>query len=235
MIPKKIHYCWFGDKSIPVQAKRFLAGWKTLCPEYDVVQWNESNSPLQDNIYIVQARAARKWAFVSDYVRLKALWEQGGVYLDTDVELLRPLDCFLGSPMFVGFENRERIATCIIGAEPHHPLVGELLEEYESLSFLRQDGSPDYTTNVERMTAMLQRHGARLDGSYQYFTELVIYPRAVFSPKSLENGKIYLTKDTHAIHHFSATWMPLRNRVNTRIAQALGPRLTQYIKKWLGR
>lgn len=235
MISKKLHYCWFGGKPLSAEAQCFLSGWKALCPGYEIVRWDERNAPLADNTYAAQALAAGKWAFVSDYVRLRALWEQGGVYLDTDVELLRPLDRFLDAPMFVGFEGRERAATCVIGAEPHHPLIGELLREYESLSFLREDGSFDYTTNVERMTALLLRHGLRPDGSYQRLAEVTVYPCAVFSPKSLEDGKIHCTEETHAIHHFSASWMPLRNRVNTRIAQLLGPRLTQYIKKLLGR
>lgn len=224
MIPKKIHYCWFGGKPLPASVEACMKSWAENCPEYQLIRWDEQNAPFMDSLYAHQAYEAGKWAFVSDYVRLKALWEQGGIYMDTDVEVLRPLDRFQDAEMFMGFESRERVATCIIGAEPRHPFIGALLETYRNGTFLRADGSCDCTTNVERVTEELKKRGLRTDGTLQTVEGVTVYPTDVFSPKSLETGRIRLTPESCTIHHFDASWMTHSQKRHTRIAQLLGPR-----------
>ena len=230
MIPKKIHYCWFGDKPFPELTLRCMESWRKYCPGWEVVRWDESNSLPLETAYPRQAYEAGKWAFVSDYVRLKALWEQGGVYLDTDVELTASLDNLLEQEGFCGFESAEKVATCLIACTPGHPLIGRMLEEYESLSFLREDGSLDCTTNVERVTALLKKKGLVPDGTVQTVDGLTVYPPDWFSPKDLTTGKITRTPNTRSIHHFKASWMTRRQRFHTFVAQCIGPAWTKRLK-----
>lgn len=231
MIPKKIHYCWFGGKPLPASAEACIKSWAEKCPDYELIRWDEQNSSFESNLYAKQAYEARKWAFVSDYVRLKALWEHGGIYMDTDVEVLRALDCFLDAAMFMGFESRERVATCIIGAEPKHPFITALLETYRNSAFLQADGSCNCTTNVVRITEELKNRGLRTNGALQSVEGIVVYPCAVFSPKSLGTGKITLTPESCAIHHFDASWMTRSQKRHTRIAQLLGPKRAKTVAK----
>ena len=234
-IPKKIHYCWFGGAPLGKNAQRCIKSWQRFCPDFEIVRWDESNSPLQDNLYVRQAYEAKKWAFVSDYVRAAVLCEQGGIYLDTDVELLAPLEPFLEHEAFLGFESPASVATCLLACRAGHPFFRQVKEMYDTLPFLSPQGVPDMTTNVVRITALLSAHGLIADGSRQSLCGVEIYPSPVFSPKSLETGKITLTPETRAIHYFDASWMSLRQRFHTRLAQLLGPRLTLRLKRLLGK
>lgn len=235
MIPRKIHYCWFGGKQFPKLAEKCMKSWKRLCPDYEIVRWDETNSPLEDNEYVRQAYRAGKWAFVSDYVRLYALREEGGVYLDTDVELLRPLDEYLDSEAFMGFESAEKVATCVIGAKARHPVISELCAGYGDRWFQRPDGSFDETTNVAYITEWLAGEGLRRNGEEQTVRGVSVYPAECFSPKDLETGRLKITSNTAAIHHFQASWMSPRQRRHTYIAQKIGAKNTAAIKKILGR
>ena len=214
---------------------RCLSSWKKFCPDYEIIRWDEHNAPLNDNDYVRQAYQRKKWAFVSDYVRVKALYTYGGIYLDTDVELIKPLDRFLNCEGFMGFESAEKVATCIMACQPGHPFFIEVARQYENRQFLRADGSCDDTTNVDTLTGMFTQVGLRKNNQIQTVCGVMIYPVEFFSPKSLATGKITLTEDSHAIHHFEASWQPLKKRVNTKVAQILGPQLTHCIKRRLGR
>lgn len=234
-IPKIIHYCWFGGNPLNRKAISCIESWKKFCPDFEIVRWDESNSPLNDNAYVKQAYALGKWAFVSDYVRLKALWEQGGIYLDTDVELTKGMEDLLDQQAFCGFESDQKIATCLIASIPNHALMEELLKEYEKLSFVKEDGTPDFTTNVDRITDLLKKKGLGCSGLLQNVAGLTIYPVDWFSPKNLATGKTVCTENTRAIHHFQSSWMTISQRRNTRIAQILGPKWTAILKQKLGR
>lgn len=212
-----------------------MESWKKFCPEFEIIRWDESNAPLSDNTYVRQAYQIQKWAFVSDYVRLTALCQQGGIYLDTDVELIRPLDAFLMGKGCMGFENRDKVGTSFIAAEIQHPFLHMAREQYQTLSFLQAEGVPDYTTNVDRLTLLLLRKGLRQDGTLQTVCGMTIYPQDVFSCKSLETGEIILTENSCAIHHFQASWMSSRQRLHRRIAQWIGPTNAKRLKKLLGR
>ena len=230
-IPKIIHYCWYGETPFPKRIQRCIDSWSALCPDYKLMRWDENNSPLDANEYVQQAFIAQKWAFVSDYVRIHALKAFGGIYLDTDVELLRPLDDLLSHQAFIGFESDSQIATCVIAGEAEHPLFAEEEQAYHDRIFTRDDGSYDTTTNVSILTEHLVAHGLICNGMQQNVNNIEIYPSDYFSPKSLETGKITITSNTYAIHHFVASWMTRSQRRNTKIAQLLGPKLTTFIKR----
>lgn len=212
------------------QAEACLQSWKKHCPDYQIMRWDETNSPLNDNDYVAQAYRAKKWAFVSDYVRLKAIYEHGGIYLDTDVEIIKPLDVFLDCDAFIGFEANDKIATCLMACTPNHSFFGSFLDTYSKRHFIRSDGSYDETTNVVAITNHLEQFGLLKNGSLQNIADVAVYPVEYFSPKNLETGKITITPNTHSIHYFNASWMSKKQRFNTKLAQLLGPKLTKILK-----
>lgn len=210
MIPKKIHYCWFGGKPLPADTVRYIATWREHCPDYEIKEWNESNFNLDLYPYVREAYDAGKYAFVSDVARLHALVAEGGVYLDTDVEVLKSFDPFLGHEAFTGFEDGSHVTTGVMGSEKGGRWARENLEAYADRHFVKPDGTYDTTTNVAVITAYMLRHGLRLDDTLQHIDGLVtVYPREYFCPKdsyaySRNPGNI--TGNTHAIHYFAGTW-----------------------------
>lgn len=234
MIPRVIHYCWFGNTPLPASAERCLASWRRACPDYEIHRWDEHTFDVGRYTFCREAHAAGKWAFVSDYARLRIIWEHGGVYLDTDVELLQSLDPLLAHTAFFGFQLDGMIATGLgFGAIPAHPLVGSLLQHYETTPFLGPDGRPDATPCPARDAAAFRQFGFRLDGSRQERDGVVVLPADVMCPKSYESGRIRLTPRTISIHHFDASWhnaaeaadLAKRRRYTARFGEWLGPRL----------
>lgn len=235
MIPKTIHYCWFGKQPLGKREQRCIESWSRICPNYEIILWNEMNAPVDDNDYVRQAYNMKKWAFVSDYVRLKILSEYGGIYLDTDVELLKPLDKFENQTGFMGFESQENVATCVIGCVPGHPFFGWAARQYDTRSFCRADGSCDSTTNTTWLTDILLQKGLQQNGLAQNVSDIAIYPPDVFCPLDLESGKLRMTEHSAAIHHFAGSWMTPRQKFHTRVAQYIGVESTQKLKKLLRR
>ena len=208
MIPKIIHYCWFGGKEKPEEVLRMIASWKKHCPDYEIKEWNESNFDIHLNRYTEEAYQQKKWAFVSDVARLWALVHEGGIYMDTDVEVVRPLDNLLTNSGFLGFEGTQWIATSIMGVEPQHPLMKQFLSSYEKRSFIQPDGSLQQTTNVEVWTQLLSRqYGLLLNGEIQQIAGFTIYPTDYFTPYDYINGKLKQTANTYSIHWFGQSWV----------------------------
>lgn len=231
MIPQKIHYCWFGKQPLGKRERRCIDSWSHICPNYEIVLWDETNSPVNDNDYVKQAYKMKKWAFVSDYVRLKVISKYGGIYLDTDVELLETLDGFTDQTGFMGFESQERVATCVIGCVPEHPFFSWAAKQYDKRSFYLADGGYDSTTNTAWLTDVLIQRGLRQNGMMQNISNITIYPPDVFCPLDLQTGKLHLTDRSVAIHHFAGSWMTSLQKFHTKVAQCIGIENTLKLKK----
>ena len=160
-IPRTIHYCWFGRNPLPKLAQKCIKSWKKYCPDYEIIQWNEDNYDLSAApLYVRQAYEAKKWAFVTDYVRLQVVYEHGGIYLDTDVELIKKLDPLLQYDAYFGFEDGKHIATGLgFGAVKGAPILRELMEDYHDIPFILPDGGYDTKTCPVRNTEVFLRHG----------------------------------------------------------------------------
>lgn len=206
MIPKIIHCCWFGGTRLPKAVQKYLRIWRKRLPNYEIKIWTEQEFDItQSNAYVKQAYECKKFAFVSDYVRLYALYKYGGIYLDTDVEVLKSFDSFLHHSAFMCFEDYDKLSTAIIATEPNADWVWNLLQGYEERVFL-VDGRMDLTTNVEYITGMFKQYGLKLNGEKQSVQDVVIYPSEYFSPKSWGTGKYTITDNTVTVHHFAGTW-----------------------------
>ncbi len=207
MIPKKIHYCWFGRGEMPKLAKKCIKSWKKYCPDYEIKEWNEDNFDLDLYPYAREAYDNRKFAFVTDVVRLYALYHEGGIYMDTDVEVLKSLETFLIHTGFSGYEDDTHIPTGIMASVKGGKWAKDNLDYYNERHFVLSDGSFDMTTNVTTITNYMTHLGLKCDNTYQDFPGLfTIYPKDYFCPKSYRDLKIYKTKNTVTIHHFAASW-----------------------------
>lgn len=235
MIPKIIHYCWFGRGEMPPLAKKCIASWEKYLPEYRIKQWNEDNFDLSSYPYTEEAYRLRKFAFVTDVVRLFALYTEGGIYMDTDVEVLKPLDAFLDHPAFSGFEDEMHVPTGIMGAEKGSLWAKENLDLYEGRHFIQEDGTPDLTTNVATITGMMLRHGLKQDNTYQEFPGLaVMYPKEYFCPLNPWTRKVEKTANTATIHHFMGSWSSKTPVSVSRkwLMRLFGKQGYQTIRKW---
>ena len=206
-IPKIIHYCWFGGKPKPELAEKCIRSWKKFCPEYEIIEWNEGNFQIASApLYVRQAYEAGRWAFVTDYVRLRAMTEMGGIYMDTDVELVKPLDPYLQHEAFAGFEHPERIQTGLLACRKDFLLFRDFLGYYDTASFYRPDGTQDITTNVEVLTRLCMERGLVPNDKYQVVDGFAIYPREIFCPVDYDTEKLHRTRKTVAIHWFASSW-----------------------------
>lgn len=208
MIPKTIHYCWFGGNPKSELIERCIRSWKKYCPDYEIIEWNESNFDINCCDYVKEAYDAKKWAFVSDYARIWVLNKFGGVYLDTDVEITKNIDSFLYDCAFTGFESPELPFTAIFGSEPNHPFTNAILQSYKNRHFLLDKNKYDMTTNTVTVTKLLvDRYSIMLNNTKQRFSDgLVIYPSEYFCPVDYLSNKIRKTKNTHTIHWYNASW-----------------------------
>lgn len=229
-IPKVIHYCWFGGGQMTDDAKKCIASWKKFCPDYEIIEWNEKTFDVNSNPYTREAYNEKKWAFVTDYVRLFVLYSNGGIYMDTDVELVKPIDDFLGHHAFSGFESSSDIPTGIMGCEKGFDLFGSFLEYYENRHFIKENGSYDLTTNVSIITNICELRGLKRNNTLQTIAGFVLYPSDVFCPKNCLTGRLDMTDNTVAIHHFAGSWLEdgaaklkkLRNSLCNRFGSGIG-------------
>ena len=208
-IPKRIHYCWFGGQPLSADAQAMIATWRRFCPDYEIIEWNESNFDINENDYVREAYEAKKWAFVTDYVRLKALYEQGGFYMDTDVEVVKSLDPLRVYDAVSGYESETCIPTGTIGACRDNEWIGMLLRDYDNRHFVQLDGSYDTTTNVVVITRLTsQRYCLELDGTIKQFgNNMILLPFEYLCAKNYQTGKVMRTDNTYTIHHFNGSWL----------------------------
>jgi hypothetical protein len=226
-IPKTIHYCWFGGKGKPELVKKCIESWKKNLIDYEIIEWNEENFDIQCCTYVNEAYVSGKFAFVSDYVRVHALYHFGGIYLDTDVEVFKTFDDFLHHDSFWGFEQENYIATSTIGAAKGNALIKMFLDSYQNKKFINEDGSLDSLTNVAIITEILKKKGLKPNGEYQEIAGYgSFYPQTYFSPYDYINCRNVITEKTHAMHHFYKSWLPLKSRLKsktkTQIAKVIG-------------
>ena len=222
MIPKIIHYCWFGEAKKSKLAEKCIKSWKKYCPDYKIIEWNESNFDITSNQYVQEAYTSKKWAFVTDYVRLWALYNYGGIYMDTDVEVLRKLDPFLEEKAFSGFETDVLVPTGLMASEKKLPIIKILLDRYSNRQFLSSDGTMDMTTNVEEITNVLRNYGLQLNGKKQIVMDFTLYPKDYFCPKDSMTGDMNITDNTYTIHHFDGSWLSGYSKFKKRIRYMIG-------------
>lgn len=207
MIPKTIHYCWFGKGEKPQLAIKCIESWKKYCPDYEIKEWNEENFNINKApLYVKQAYDTKKYAFVSDYVRLYVLYNYGGIYMDTDVEVIQPLDKLLEYKAVSGFEDGKNISTSLIGSESKHPIIKDLLNFYNNISFFKENGTIDTTTNVRTITKTFIKYGLIQNNKFQTIQDFTILPKDYLCPKDYYTDKIKLTNNTLTIHHFAMSW-----------------------------
>jgi len=225
-IPKVIHYCWFGKGKMPPLAEKCIASWKKHCPDYEIICHNEDNFDISENRYAKEAYDAGKWAFVSDYVRLKVLYENGGIYLDTDVEIIKPIDDLIKENGYMGFDDNGVISTGLgFACEKGNELVKILLADYDDISFVRPDGSFDITPCPDRNTKTMVKLGLDLDKKNQIFMGIHMLPEDYLCPMKYYTGKKLITENTYSIHHFCASWTSATAKRTLFVKRIIGVKL----------
>lgn len=223
MIPKKLHYCWFGGKPLPEKDTKCIESWKQMCPDYEIIRWDESNYDISKNPYMQEAYNAQKWGFVPDFARLDIIYNEGGIYLDTDVELVKNLDELLSNEAFMGFEDGIHVSPGLcIAAIPHHPTIGRLMSIYENRHFVTENGKFDLTPSPIMNTDMLAQMGLQQNNQQQVVAGITIYPKEYFCPKDYHTGKITMSENTYGIHWFNASWISPHHKRMQKVKNLLG-------------
>lgn len=224
-IPRYIHYCWFGGNEFGPKESKCIESWRRFMPDYEIIRWDESNFDCAACDYIREAYEKKKWAFVSDYVRLKVMLEYGGLYFDTDVELIAPIDDILERGPFMGFEedcdgkHYGAVAPGLgLGAYPGMDFYRRLLKSYELDHFINCDGSLNLKNVVERTTELLIQDGLSVREGIQVVDDITIYPASYFNPKDQWSGVVTIQSDTRSIHHFGMSWVRPSQKLEKRIS-----------------
>ena len=245
MIPRIIHYCWFGMNPKPKLAEKCILSWKKYCYDFQFMEWTEDTFDIRSAPqYVQDAYKEKKWAFVSDYVRFVKLVEFGGIYLDTDVELLKPLEPFLSHIAFSGTEDGENVSAGVMGCVRDYSLFKELRDNYKRRSFYNSDGSQNLTTVVEMLTELCKKKGYRPENVLQDLEGFVIYPSEYFYPLSNADRVMRKTGNTVSIHWFAGSWISderkkkkkkrqFKNRIKQRIVAVIGNDLFERMKATL--
>lgn len=208
-IPKIIHYCWFGKNPIPEKVEKCIISWKKFCPDYEIIQWNEDNYDVNSISYVKDAYKEKKWAFVSDYARLDIVYNYGGIYLDTDVELIKSLDDLLQNNVFLCMEKNCRIATGLgFGGVRHNEVIKELMDIYKNQSFYKPDGNLNLTACPKYTTDYFMDYGYELEDKTQMVNNTLILSSDYFCPMHYKTGKLEITENTYGIHWYGMSWFP---------------------------
>ncbi len=239
-IPKKIHYCWFGGNPIPAEYQRYIDSWRKYMPDYEIVEWNEQNYDVNCIPFSAEAYEKSKYAYVSDYARLRILYEHGGIYLDTDVELLKPLDDILAQGGFMGFEKNTnaqkgemlKIALGLgFAVPPRHPIIREIMDYYETRHYCNPDGSENQVTIVVITTDILKRWGLSQSDTPTTIEGITFYPWDYFCPMEFMGRKMEMTPNTYSIHHFSASWLSWWQKMKIRRGYYIG-KIKKHLRRW---
>lgn len=208
-IPKIIHYCWFGNNPKNEKIEKYIDSWKVHMPDFQIIEWNESNFDVNKLNYTREAYEMKKYAFVSDVARVEALYKYGGIYFDTDVEVLKNFEDILNNICVLGFEEEEYVATSMMAVAPKHPLFRKFVELYKNESFLDDKGNIIEGTNVLKLTELLVEKGLKRENIYQEISDgICIYPKEYFSPYVYSYGVYQITSNSYCVHHFCVSWLP---------------------------
>ena len=223
-IPKVINYCWFGGNKKSRLIKKCIASWKKMCPDYEIIEWNESNFDINSNPYIKEAYEAKKWAFVTDYVRLFVIYNNGGIYLDTDVELIKSLDSLLKYDSFFSLESEEYIATGLgFGAKKNNNLVKTMLDDYDGIHFKNEKGEVDLTPCPVRNTNSVRNVFDRVKDRNSVFLidNNAFLGKEFFCPYNPSTGVLNKTNNTYGIHWYNASWRSSRINIQRKLLRPI--------------
>ena len=227
MITKIIHYCWFGNGTKNRKINRCMDTWKKYCPDYQIIEWNELNSDFLANPFVRSAYESKKYAFVSDYIRLQVVYQYGGIYLDTDVELIKNLDSLLDNKALIGFENEAYVNSGqILAAESGNGLLLKMIHRYEKEPFQKPDGSIRYLSCPTVNTEVLVDHGLQRNGREQIVDGMHIYPSEYFNPLDSATHRLSITENTYSIHWYAMSWVPRHKRWRSHF--------TSVFHRWFG-
>lgn len=220
-IPKKLHCIWFGNGKMNETMEKCLKSWSDILPDYEIKYWNENNVDIDCCPYVRNSYDEGHWSFVSDYFRFRILAEEGGIYLDSDVEVVKPLDIFLKNKGFATFRNNRGIfgvSAAVLGCIPNYKPFQEIVDVYHGLSLYSKKGNLNICTSTKYMADMCENHGIKLDGTLQSVNGFTIYPMDYLSPEIDKNGKILVTENTHLLHYYCNSWLTDDVREKIRIA-----------------
>ena len=233
MIPKVINFCWFGGKPLPKSVKKNIKTWERFCPDYKIVKWDETNFDINCNNFVRQAYKNKAWAFVSDYARLKIIYENGGIYLDTDVEIIRNLDPLLCNEAYVGIQRQENLCSTGVGfgAEKNNVVIGMMLSKYNDLCFDKNNllaiSCPFLNNDVIRFL------GYKTSTKIINLGHVCVYPPKYFDPLSPGYTDDLLSPETYTIHHYDASWVHGKGKLRRIIANSLGQKNINFLKRLL--
>lgn len=238
MIPKVIHYCWFGGNPLPKSAQKCIRSWKKYFPDYEIKEWNEQNFDVNSIRYTQEAYERKKYAFVSDYARFFILYQYGGLYFDTDVEVIKPMEDLIAKGAFMGIEkDADKVGVAAglgLAAEPNMTIYKEIIDHYNQVPFVDEKGEQIPGTVVKHTTDLLITHGLVLKDEIQHVANVWIYPNEYFNPLEDATGKLTITPNTRSIHWYSKTWVenygPIRNWATRWIHRLFGINSLSWLK-----
>ena len=211
MIPRKIHYCWFGGNPLPKTVRKCIDSWRKYCVDYEIIEWNESNYDLTRNQYMLDAYREKKWGFVPDFARADIIFTHGGIYLDTDVQIIKCFDSLLDCNSFFGFEDDNTGEYFVnlghgFAAEKGNELVKKIVDSYQKLSFYNEDGSMNLIPSPQLNSIEFLKFGFQMNNQLQEIDGNILYPGDFFDPKNFGTGKLTISDNTYSIHHYDASW-----------------------------
>ena len=205
---KKIHFCWFGNTELSENAKKCIASWKIFFPDYEIIKWDESNYNFNKIVFTREAYKYKKYAFLSDYARFDILYQYGGIYFDVDVEIIKPFGDILNNEVFFGLQSTGNINTGLgLGSNPGNDTVYEIIKFYQKMHCTKKNGTIIAPTVVKVVSDIMKKHGYKNENIIQKVNGITIYPTDYFCPMSFETGKLNITENTVAIHHFEGSWV----------------------------
>lgn len=236
MIPKVIHYCWFGGRPLPKEAEHCINSWKKFMPNYKIIQWDESNFDVDSIPYTREAYNAKKYAFVSDYARFCIMFHHGGIYFDTDVEVIKPIEDIVANGNFLGVEQQDEKSITInpglgFGMEKNSLIISDLMKIYQNSNFICEGGTVKAQNIVEITTDYLLKNGLVNTSKVQQCCDCRIYPKDYFCPIDYNTRELKITDNTRTIHHYAESWVPKSTRIKNAIGRICGQRFLKMMVK----